>query len=74
LIRQPAAGEGNSLPDVGVDSRENSEIACFFDSWLMLAVARATELERVDIKAKEPGIGLALLAAVYGLALLAGFL
>ena len=52
--------------------------------WLMLAVtvslramktrSRATELDRVDIEAKESGYGFTFLAAVYGLALLAGFL
>ena len=52
--------------------------------WLTLAVtvsllamktrSRATELDRIDSEAKESGNGVALLAGIYGLALLAGFL
>lgn len=52
--------------------------------WLTLAVtvsllamktrSGAAELNRADIEAKESGNGVAFLAAIYGLALLAGFL
>jgi hypothetical protein len=52
--------------------------------WLMLAAtvtllamrirSGATELTSVEMEAKESGHGIALLAVVYGLALLAGFL
>ena len=55
----------------------------FSITWLMLAVtvtlfamktrSRATELERVDSEARESGHGVALLASIYGLVLLAGF-
>ena len=55
----------------------------FSIAWLMLAVAvtliamktrsRVTDLDRVRIEAKESGHGVALLASIYGLTLLAGF-
>jgi hypothetical protein len=83
LIRRPVAVEGTSLQDVGA-VLENSEMLAFPIIWLMLAVtvtllamktrSGATGLENIDVEAKESGHGIALLAVVYGLALLAGFL
>ena len=83
LIRPPVAVESKSLPDVGA-VLENSEMLAFSIIWLMLAVtvtlfalktrSGATELDSVAVEAKESGRGIALLAVVYGLALLAGFL
>jgi hypothetical protein len=83
LIRRPVAVEGKSLPDVGV-VLEDSEMLAFPIIWLTLAVtvsllamktrSRATERDRIDIEAKESGSGVAFLATIYGLALLAGFI
>ena len=82
MIRQPAAAEGDSLPDIGVG--RDSEMVSLPIIWLMLAVtvtllamktkSGATELDSIGVEAKESGHGIALVAVVYSLALLAGFL